>query len=90
VVSRVAISPDEKTVALATNRGTVCLVSLKSTPQLIAISMEHMYEQITCLCWNNNNTEIYVGDAVGRISVMVLSIFTVSLQLCNKLNAQGD
>ncbi|XP_012223906.1 BLOC-2 complex member HPS5 homolog [Linepithema humile] len=78
VVSRVAISPDEKTVALATNRGTVCLVSLKSTPQLIAASMEHMYEQITCLCWNNNSTEVYVGDAVGKISVMVLSIFTVN------------
>lgn len=76
------ISPDEKTVALATNRGSVCLVSLKSTPQLI--SMEHMYGQITCLCWNNNSTEIYIGDAVGRISVMVMSIFTVSsLRLCD-------
>jgi len=78
VVSRVAISPDEKTVALATTRGTICLVSLKSTPQLLAVSTEHMYEQISCLCWNNNSTEIYVGDAVGRISIMVLSKFTVS------------
>lgn len=78
VVSRVAISPDEKAVALATTRGTVCVVSLKSTPQLIAISMEHMYEQITCLCWNNNSTDIYVGDATGRVSVMVLSIFGVN------------
>lgn len=79
MVSRVAISPDEKAVALATTRGTVCVVSLKSTPQLIAISMEHMYEQITCLCWNNNSTDIYVGDAAGKVSVMVLSIFGVSL-----------
>lgn len=78
VVSRVAISPDEKTVALATTRGTVCLVSLKSTPQLISVSTEHMYKQITCICWNNNSTDIYVGDAVGRVSVMVLSIFTVN------------
>ncbi|KAL6258763.1 hypothetical protein P5V15_010711 [Pogonomyrmex californicus] len=78
VVSRVAISPDEKTVALATTRGTVCLVSLKSTPQLMSVSMEHMYEQVTCICWNNSSTEIYVGDAIGRVSVMVLSIFTVN------------
>ncbi|XP_011883083.1 PREDICTED: uncharacterized protein LOC105570478 [Vollenhovia emeryi] len=78
VVSRVAISPDEKTVALATTRGTVCLVSLKSTPQLISVSTEHMYKQITCVCWNDNSTEIYVGDAVGRVSIMVLSIFTVN------------
>lgn len=78
VVSRVAISPDEKTVALATTRGTVCVMSLKSTPQLIAISMEHMYEQITCLCWNNNSTDIYVGDTIGRVSVMVLSRFGVN------------
>ncbi|EZA60038.1 Hermansky-Pudlak syndrome 5 protein-like protein [Ooceraea biroi] len=37
-----------------------------------------MYEQITCLCWNSNSIEIYVGDAVGRVSIMVLSIFTVN------------
>ncbi|CAL1689516.1 unnamed protein product [Lasius platythorax] len=73
-VSRVAISPDEKTVALATARGTVCVVSLKST-QLIAIAV---YERITCLCWNNNSTDIYVGDAAGKVSVMVLSIFAVN------------
>ncbi|KAG5315125.1 HPS5 protein, partial [Acromyrmex insinuator] len=78
VVSRVAISPDEKTVALATTRGTVCLVSLKSTPQLISVSTEYIYKQITCICWNNNSTELYVGDAIGRISVIVLSIFTVN------------
>lgn len=86
VVSRVTISLDEKTVALATTRGTVCLVSLKPTPRLIAISTEHMYEQITCLCWNNNSSEIYIGDAVGRVSVMVLSIFTVSVCYSNGLN----
>ncbi|KAL0111158.1 hypothetical protein PUN28_012816 [Cardiocondyla obscurior] len=78
VVSHVVISPDEKTLALATTRGTVCLVSLKSTPQLISVSTEHMYEKITCICWNNNSTEIFVGDAIGKVSVMVLSIFTVN------------
>lgn len=78
-VSHVTISPDEKAIILATTRDTVCLVSLKPAPRLIAVSTEHMYKQITCLCWNKNSTEVYIGDAVGRISVMVLSIFTVSL-----------
>lgn len=78
MISRIAVSPDEKNVALATARGTVSIVSLKSTPQLIAVSMGHLYEQITCLCWNNNSTDIYVGDAAGKVSVMILSIFAVS------------
>ncbi|EFN79664.1 Hermansky-Pudlak syndrome 5 protein-like protein [Harpegnathos saltator] len=77
-VSHVTISPDEKTIVLTTTRDTVCLVSLKPTPRLIAVLTEHMYKQITCLCWNKNSTEVYIGDAVGRISVMVLSIFTVN------------
>ncbi|KAG7204434.1 hypothetical protein KM043_004872 [Ampulex compressa] len=75
---RVSISPDEKTIALATVRSTVCLLSLTSTPKLIATSTEHAQEQITCLCWNDGGSEIYIGDTAGRISVMVLSIFTVS------------
>ncbi|XP_012530323.1 uncharacterized protein LOC105833266 [Monomorium pharaonis] len=78
VVSRIAISPDEKTVVLTTTRGSICLVSLKSTPQLISVLTDHMYKQITCVCWNNNSTEIYVGDAIGRVFVIVLSIFTVN------------
>ncbi|XP_024877983.1 Hermansky-Pudlak syndrome 5 protein homolog, partial [Temnothorax curvispinosus] len=44
----------------------------------MSVSTEHVYKQITCICWNNNSTEIYVGDAVGRVSVMVLSVFTVN------------
>ncbi|CAL7945302.1 unnamed protein product [Xylocopa violacea] len=77
-VSCVLISPDEKTIALTTTRGVVCLVSLKPTPKLIAISTEHIHEQINCLCWNDNSSEVYVGDGNGKVSVMVLSIFTVN------------
>ncbi|XP_017789115.1 PREDICTED: LOW QUALITY PROTEIN: Hermansky-Pudlak syndrome 5 protein homolog [Habropoda laboriosa] len=77
-VSRVLISPDEKTIALTTTRGAVCLVALKPTPKLIATSTEHIHEQINCLCWNDNSSEIYIGDDNGIISVMVLSIFTVN------------
>ncbi|XP_014477441.1 PREDICTED: Hermansky-Pudlak syndrome 5 protein homolog [Dinoponera quadriceps] len=77
-VTHVTISPDEKTIALTTTRDTVCLVFLKPTPRLMAVSTEHIHKQITCLCWNKNSTEVYIGDAVGRVSVMVSSIFTVN------------
>ncbi|XP_076231847.1 WD40 repeat domain-containing protein pink isoform X2 [Calliopsis andreniformis] len=77
-VSCVLISPDERIVALTTIRGVVCLVALKPSPKLIAISVEHINEQVNCLCWNDNSSEIYIGDWNGKISVMVLSIFTVN------------
>lgn len=77
-VTRLLISPDEKTIALATTRGSVCLVALKPTPKLIVVSTEHVHEQINCLCWSDNSTEIYIGDGAGKVSVMVLTIFTVN------------
>ncbi|XP_053975515.1 BLOC-2 complex member HPS5 [Hylaeus volcanicus] len=77
-VSRVLVSPDEKIIALTTTRRVVCLVSLKPTPKLIAISMEHINEQVNCLCWNDNSSEVYIGDCNGKVSVMTLSIFTVN------------
>ncbi|KAF3419980.1 hypothetical protein E2986_04269 [Frieseomelitta varia] len=77
-VSCVLISPDEKIIALTTIRGLVCLVALKPTPKLIAISNEHIHKQVNCLCWNDNSSELYIGDECGKVSVMVLSIFTVN------------
>ncbi|KAK2580248.1 hypothetical protein KPH14_012502 [Odynerus spinipes] len=78
IVSHVSISPDEKTIALATTRGVVCIVTLKPTIKLVATSTEHAYEKITCLCWNDNSSEVYIGDGTGKVSVVVLSIFTVN------------
>ncbi|XP_051169355.1 BLOC-2 complex member HPS5 homolog isoform X2 [Leptopilina boulardi] len=77
-VSRVEISPDEKAIAFGTIRGCVCLVTFKPTIKLIAVSTEHIGEKITNLCWNDNSSELYIGDSVGKVSVMVLSFFTVN------------
>lgn len=77
-MSHVLISPDEKIIALATTRGIVCVVTLKPTIKLIATSNEHAYEKIMCLCWNDNSSEIYIGDGTGKVSAIVLSVFTVS------------
>ncbi|XP_066596992.1 uncharacterized protein pink [Prorops nasuta] len=73
-----SISPNEKTIAIATNRGIVCLIQFKVAAKVIATSREHLGNRVTCLCWNNNNSELFVGDNIGRVSVMVLSIFSVN------------
>ncbi|KAI4489398.1 hypothetical protein M0802_011153 [Mischocyttarus mexicanus] len=78
IVSLVSISPDEKTIALATTRGIVCIVTLKPTIKLVSTSNEHAYEKITCLCWNDNSSELYIGDGTGKVSVIILSVFTVN------------
>ncbi|XP_043684541.1 Hermansky-Pudlak syndrome 5 protein homolog isoform X1 [Vespula pensylvanica] len=78
IVSHVLISPDEKIIALATTRGIVCVVTLKPTIKLIATSNEHAYEKIMCLCWNDNSSEIYIGDGTGKVSAIVLSVFTIN------------
>lgn len=77
-MTHLLISPDEKTVALATKRGSVCVINLKPSVKLLSIANEHVGETITSLCWNAKSTEIYVGDNNGKISTVVLSIFTVS------------
>ncbi|XP_034952200.1 Hermansky-Pudlak syndrome 5 protein homolog [Chelonus insularis] len=77
-VTHILISPDEKTVALSSKRGSVCVVSIKPVFKLLSISNEHIGEIITCLCWNSKSSEIYVGDNNGKISTIILSIFTVN------------
>ncbi|XP_014208666.1 uncharacterized protein LOC106639526 [Copidosoma floridanum] len=77
-VVQVQISPDEKTIALATVRGSVCLVSLKPSFKLITVSNEHTKEKVTCLCWNDSSSEVYVGDESGKVSVLVLFCFMIN------------
>ncbi|XP_015121301.1 Hermansky-Pudlak syndrome 5 protein homolog isoform X2 [Diachasma alloeum] len=77
-VTHVQISPDEKTVALSTKRGSVCIITFKPLAKLLSISNEHLHETVTSLCWNSKSSEIYVGDNNGKISTIVLSIFTVN------------
>ncbi|XP_015584779.1 uncharacterized protein LOC107262761 [Cephus cinctus] len=78
LICHVLISPDEKLVALATMGGSVCFVSLKPVVKQIALSTEHVGKCVTCLCWDDNSSALYIGDSTGKISVMVQSIFTVN------------
>ncbi|KAJ8675429.1 hypothetical protein QAD02_011215 [Eretmocerus hayati] len=70
------ISPDEKSIALATVRGSICLVSLKPNIKLLTVSTEHVGEKITSLCWNDNSSEVFAGDENGKVTVTVLPSFT--------------
>ncbi|XP_058806803.1 uncharacterized protein LOC131673105 isoform X2 [Phymastichus coffea] len=74
-VYRAQISPDEKTIALTTVRGSICLISLKPLIKLSTVSAEHLGERVTCLCWNDASSEVYAGDETGKISVTVISTF---------------
>ncbi|KAH0557865.1 uncharacterized protein LOC123271570 [Cotesia glomerata] len=77
-VTHVLLSPDEKTLALSTKRGSVCVINIKPVKLISIISNEHIDTVITCLCWNDKSSEIYVGDNNGKVSTIVLSIFTVN------------
>lgn len=77
-VTQVLISPDEKAIALSTKRGSVCIISLKPSVKLLLVSNEHIGKIVTCLCWNDKSTEVYVGDDHGKISTIFLSIFAVN------------
>ncbi|XP_053598208.1 uncharacterized protein LOC103570500 isoform X1 [Microplitis demolitor] len=76
-VTHVLISPDEKTLALSTKRGSICIINIKPV-KLLSIISNGRDTVITCLCWNEKSSEIYVGDNNGRVSTVVLSIFTVN------------
>ncbi|XP_012263221.2 Hermansky-Pudlak syndrome 5 protein homolog [Athalia rosae] len=78
-VTHLSISPDEKVIALSTTDGNVCIVVFQPNVKeaIISSKAERNGECITTLCWNDNSTELYLGDANGTIHVMGLSIFTV-------------
>ncbi|XP_046748021.1 Hermansky-Pudlak syndrome 5 protein homolog isoform X2 [Diprion similis] len=44
---------------------------------MISTKSERNGECVTALCWNDNSTELYIGDENGTIHVMGLSMFTV-------------
>ncbi|XP_046430211.1 Hermansky-Pudlak syndrome 5 protein homolog isoform X1 [Neodiprion fabricii] len=78
-VAHILISPDQKVVALSTVDGNVCLIVLKPTVKeaMISTKSERNGECVTALCWNDNSTELYIGDENGTVHVMGLSMFTV-------------
>ncbi|XP_023318310.1 uncharacterized protein LOC106653266 [Trichogramma pretiosum] len=76
-VYRAQISPNEKAIAIATVTGNIILILLKPRFKTLPVSREHFGQKITCLCWNDNSTEVYAGDETGKISITTVTTFLV-------------
>ncbi|GLV35344.1 pink [Carabus blaptoides fortunei] len=75
-VAHLSISPDERNIAVATSRGSVCLVSNNETISVdTQVYNEHLGNVVTAMKWNNDSNELYTGDNTGRISVVVVRNF---------------
>ncbi|XP_054291048.1 BLOC-2 complex member HPS5 [Macrosteles quadrilineatus] len=77
-VSRVSISPDEKLIAFASVRGTVCVLQraeISTGARCLNRSTEHSGADVTALCWVEHSDQVFAGDSQGRLSVINVSLF---------------
>ncbi|GLH01932.1 Hermansky-Pudlak syndrome 5 protein homolog [Gryllus bimaculatus] len=77
-IVHVAISPDEKLFAFASVKGVVCVLEKNSSglgARRIFTSSEHVGVNITALHWNSVSNELFIGDQVGKVSVISLFPF---------------
>lgn len=80
-----AISPDEKLIAFASVKGTVCVLQRAETStgtRCLNRSVEHDGAAVTALCWVQHSDQVFVGDSQGRLSVINVSLFMVSFFTC--------
>jgi hypothetical protein len=78
----VQISADEENLAVAASTGLVtvfedCFNSLNFQQQIFT---EHEGNTVTALKWNGN--DLYCGDSIGRVSVIILKNFLVKISSC--------
>uniref|UniRef100_A0A0A9X6F3 RING-type domain-containing protein n=3 Tax=Lygus hesperus TaxID=30085 RepID=A0A0A9X6F3_LYGHE len=76
-VTKVCMSKDEKFIAFSTARGISCVYewNIDDKAKLINKSLEHSGYTITELVWSDTCNQLYVGDNVGRLSVINVSMF---------------
>ncbi|XP_059482528.1 uncharacterized protein LOC132200810 [Neocloeon triangulifer] len=81
-IVKVAVSPDEKVLAYATNKGVVILLehnvlqSSSAASRRLQTSNEHLGAEVTTLQWNATSDDLYIGDNTGKISLLCVSVFT--------------
>ncbi|XP_069757383.1 Hermansky-Pudlak syndrome 5 protein isoform X2 [Narcine bancroftii] len=65
---------DEDYVAVSTSQGHVIVWELhqerRGKPERICVSSEHKGRQVTALCWDIAALRIFVGDGLGKVSVL--------------------
>ncbi|KAK3922506.1 Hermansky-Pudlak syndrome 5 protein-like protein [Frankliniella fusca] len=75
-VTCVQISPDEKWFGFSSARGLSCVLEHHgSSVNRRILSHVHEGKKVTALQWNNNSTQLYVGDDTGQISVISVSSY---------------
>lgn len=85
-----AISPDEKLIAFASVKGTVCVLQRAETStgtRCLNRSVEHDGAAVTALCWVQHSDQVFVGDSQGRLSVINVSLFMVSSFILTNITA---
>uniref|UniRef100_A0A8D9E1H2 Hermansky-Pudlak syndrome 5 protein homolog n=1 Tax=Cacopsylla melanoneura TaxID=428564 RepID=A0A8D9E1H2_9HEMI len=77
-VTNVTISPNEQLIAFSSFKGIVCVVekASKTSPTSMLIkSFEHSSSDVTDFVWTSSSSQLFVGDSLGRISVINTSLF---------------
>ncbi|XP_075234900.1 WD40 repeat domain-containing protein pink isoform X2 [Lycorma delicatula] len=76
-ITSILISPDEKLFAFSSQRGVVCVLERTEgvSTRLLNRSTEHSGTRVTALQWANTSDQIFIGDSVGRLSVINVSLF---------------
>ncbi|XP_077295508.1 WD40 repeat domain-containing protein pink [Arctopsyche grandis] len=78
-ITKITISPDEKCLAFSTHKGIVCVcdcgtnVGTYMKSSILQMSKEHQGNEVTFMIWNENGSELYIGDDVGTVSVLHVS-----------------
>lgn len=83
-INHVAISPQEKFVAFATAKGTICVYVIDLAAAYPQIVTAHYADaMVTCLHWRRNEEQLFYGDQKGNVLLVNLTSFLVSMRLAN-------
>lgn len=82
-VTHLSISHNEDWIAFSSKNGLVYVVRRRSSILPVIpetqISYEHEGNGITSLKWDFQNTQLFIGDDTGRVSVLNLHYIIVSI-----------
>lgn len=76
-ITRLAISQDERYIGFANGRGVVTATGCDQALAVTSSSKEHAGNEVTAIVWSGNM--LFTGDDVGKISVLYLQNFIVSM-----------
>ena len=65
--SSIALSPDKKYFAVGSTKGTIYIVNLNEGS--VESTLNNKNAAINGLCWRPFNSQIYVGDSSGYLSI---------------------